>query len=340
MEYLKKTLSSLCSLMTLSGFEKRSKRELFAIAEELFDESYEDSFGNFVFVKHALDKDAPRLMIDAHFDRVGLMVTGIKDGGFVSVVNVGGLDTRILPSEEVVIYGNKEVYGIISSIPPHLKKGEDAHSAPKMSELYVDTGYSKEELEKIVSIGDPIIFKGELDELIGDRVCAPSLDNKACVCAALDAIRRTDASRLRYNVYVTVSAQEETGKCGAALCAYKIKPDIAIITDVNFGASEGDVGFDTIECGEGASVDVSALVDRRLTRSVIKLLTDKGLKHQIIAESSSTYTNNELISVTGTGVPTVLMSVPLRFMHTPVELVDLKDIRSLSDALLTVMEEL
>ncbi|MBQ8393724.1 MAG: hypothetical protein IJX51_08190 [Clostridia bacterium] len=335
MDFIKESLKELCSLMTVSGFEKKSRTRLFEIARQYFDEASEDSFGNFIFVKKSLNNNAPRLMIDAHFDMVGMMVTDILEGGFLSVTNIGGLDARILPSAEVTVYGKREIYGLISSIPPHLSKSGKGN-VPKIEELYIDTGYSKDELKELVPVGSPVVINGEYTELQNGFVAAASLDDKACVCAIFDAVRRMSAEELKYDIYATVSAQEETGKCGAALSACRIRPRMAIITDVNFGAIEGDKDYDSIVCGKGASVDISALTDRKLTRGVMRLLDKEGVPYQRICEPSYTYTNNDLVSVTGEGIPTVLMSIPLRSMHTPVETVCLKDIRSLADILIRV----
>ena len=332
MEFIKEALKKLCSLMTLSGHESKCKEELFELMSPYFDKMSLDKFGNFIFVKKCGKENAPALMLDAHLDQIGLMVRDIHEGGFLSLVNVGGLNSGILPSEEVYVYGKEKIYGVISSIPPHLRK--DSSAIPTIEELYVDTGYEKEELEKLVSIGAPVVMAGKYTELQNDRISAGSLDDKACVCALLDAVRRMEREKMKYDVYVTVSAQEETGKCGAAICAYNIKPEIAIITDVNFGDAEKDEGFEFVKLGEGAAIDVSAMTDRRLTRAIMRLLDKEGVKYQKICEPSYTYTNNDLVSVTGEGVPTLLMSVPLRSMHTPVETVDAKDIRSLADILM------
>ncbi|MBR7101330.1 MAG: M20/M25/M40 family metallo-hydrolase [Clostridia bacterium] len=333
MEFIKDALNRLCSMMTVSGYEKKSKNDISDLASPIFDEISEDSFGNITLVKRSCKANAKRLMIDAHFDTVGMMVTDIHEGGFLSVINIGGLDTRILPSAEVSIYGKERIYGIVSSVPPHLKKDKKS-SVPKIEELYIDTGYSKEKLEELVRIGDPVVIEGGYTELLNGFVAAKYLDDKACLCGALDAVRRMDKERLNYDIYVTVSAQEETGKCGASLCAYSIKPDFAIITDVNFGAVDKDNEYETVKCGEGAAVDVSALADRKLTRGVIKYLKEKNVSHQRICEPSYTYTNNDLVSVTGLGIKTLLLSVPLRSMHTPVETLCLKDIKSLADIII------
>ncbi len=331
MEFIKEALNKLCSAMSLSGFEKMGYKDIYSLAVPFFDEIKEDSFGNLVLIKRSGGEGAKRLMIDAHFDTVGMMVTNIHEGGFLSVINIGGLDTRILPSSEVTVYGKEKIYGIVSSVPPHLKKS--GGKVPKIEELYIDTGYSREELEEIVKIGAPVTIEGDLTELKNGFVAAKFLDNKACLCACLDAMRRIDKEKLLYDVYVTVSAQEETGKCGASLCAYSVKPDFAIITDVNFGAIDKDNEYETVKCGEGAAIDISSLVDRRITRGVMKRLSEKNIPYQRICEPTATYTNNDLVSVTGMGVPTLLLSVPLRSMHTPVETVCIRDIKSLSDIL-------
>ena len=227
MTELKKMLRELCSLATVSGHEKRGKSALAKIAEPFFDAHFEDSFGNLVFVKKSNVQNAPKLMIDAHFDEIGMLVSDVHEGGFLSVVQIGGLDTRVLPATEVTVYGKKEIYGVISCIPPHIK-GHEEDGAPKMEELYIDTGYSKEELSELVPVGSMVEFRDNFDVLNGKYAVSKSLDDKACVCALFDVARRAEADKLKFDVYVTVSAQEETGKNGARLVAFDIEPDIAI----------------------------------------------------------------------------------------------------------------
>lgn len=335
MTELKKMLRELCSLATVSGYEKAGKQGLFELAGPYFDELYEDSFGNLVLVKKSQIENAPKLMIDAHFDEVGMLVSQIHEGGFLSVTQIGGLDTRVLPSAEVTVHGKKEIYGIISCIPPHIKGHED-DGAPKIEELYIDTGYTKEELCELVSLGDMVEFRDSFCELYGGCVVSKSLDDKACVCAVLDMARRADSSRLMFDLYVTVSAQEETGKNGARLVSYDIMPDIAIITDVNFALGDGIDETEAIELGKGAGVDISALTDVRLTRNIMRALDGAKIPYQRVCEPSRTSTNNDGISISGHGVRSALLSIPLQSMHTPSEVVSLSDIRSLSDILLEI----
>lgn len=338
MEKIKNTLYALCEQMSVSGFEYLAEEKIKELCGGIFDEVKKTPLGSYVLLKKCGKENAKKMLIDAHFDTVGMMVTDIKQGGFLSVVNVGGLDTRVLPATEVTVYGKQEIYGLITSTPPHLRK-LGADSIPKMEEIFVDTGYSKEELEKIVTIGDPIGYRFVFTEMENDFITTSSLDDKACVCAVIEAMGEVLSSDLCYDIYVTISSQEETGKNGSARAAVEIEPDIAIITDVNFASGDGTPDYECIKCGEGASVDVSSLTDKTLTRNIIKLLKDKGVKHQIICEPGKTYTNNEGILISGKGVRTSVLSVPLKNMHTPCETVNLKDIASLKEIIKVIVCE-
>ena len=338
MEGIKKTLKTLCAQMSVSGHEYRAENTVRALCDGIFDEIRRDPMGSFILVKKCGRENAPKLLIDAHLDTVGFMVTEIKDGGFLKIVNVGGLDTRVLPATEVSVYGKREIYGLITSTPPHLRKaGSD--KLPEIGDLFIDTGYSKEELEKIVTIGDAVGYRHVFTELLSNYVTTSGLDDKACVCGIIEAMKRADKNKLCYDVYVTLSAQEETGKCGAARASFGIEPDIAIITDVNFARGDGSPDYETIECGKGASIDISSLCDKTLTRNVMKLLSEKSIRHQLICEPGATYTNNERVLISARGVRTLVLSVPLKNMHTPCETVDLEDIKSLGDILLAIAYE-
>ncbi|MBO5287319.1 MAG: M20/M25/M40 family metallo-hydrolase [Clostridia bacterium] len=336
MDNIRITLRTLCQEMTVSGYEYRAERMIRELCSPFFDEIKMDHLGNFVMIKKSGKENAPKILLDAHFDNVGMMVTSIENGGFLGITSIGGIDTRVLPATEVTVYGAKEIYGIISSTPPHLLKGGSG-TAPGISELWIDTGYSKEELEKYVEIGDIVGYRNKYTELHNNFVTSAGLDDKACVCGIIEAMRLVDASKLSYDVYVTISAQEETGKCGSARATFGLNPDIAIITDVNFARGDGSPDHETIVCGEGVSVDISSATDRRLTRNIIKLLTEVGIAHQLICEPDCTYTNNERLLVNGLGTRTAVISIPLKSMHTPSETVKLEDIVSLRDVILAIL---
>ena len=334
MEKLKNLLKRLCEIPSVCGREGMGKEMLFELAKPYFDNMYSDSFGNLVLVKKSSKPNAPKLQIDAHFDEVGMMVCEICDGGFLGVRALGGLDTRVLGASEVTVYGKENIYGVITSIPPHISGGKG--DVPTIKDVYIDTGLDKEALEKLVRAGDVVEFKSGMTELLNCRVASKSLDDKACACAAIDMASRADKDKLEFDLYITISAQEESGKNGARLITYDIEPDIAIVTDVNFATGEGVDETESIAIGEGAGIDISAITDIKLTRAVMKMLDTKGIKYQRVCEPSRTSTNSEGVSISGKGVRTLLMSIPLESMHTPSELVCLDDIRSLSDILLEV----
>lgn len=338
MEKIKSTLYKLCREMTISGFEYRAEEKIKEICKGIFDKVERDPLGTYVMVKKSKRKNAPRLLIDGHFDTVGMMVTDIYEGGFLGVTSIGGLDTRVLPATEVTVYGSREIYGLVTSTPPHLmRKGRD--SVPELKDLYIDTGYTKEELGEIVSIGDPVGYRFMFTEMANGYVTTSGLDDKACVCGIIEALRSVSAKDLKYDVYVTISAQEETGKNGSARISYDIDPDIVLTTDVNFASGDGTPDYECIKCGYGASVDISSLTDKSLTRNIIKLLREKGIKHQIICEPGRTHTNNDGLIISGKGARTAVFSVPLRNMHTPCETVKLEDIKSLAEILTAIICE-
>lgn len=341
MTQLKERLRALCSISTVSGFELAQGCVLTDEEKTSLDEIKVDKMGNLILVKKSKKQGAKKLMLDAHLDIIGFMVTEICEKGFLRVVNIGGLDTRVLPATHVTINGKEKLFGVITSTPPHLRTGES--KVPKIEDLFIDTGMSKEKLEEIVSIGDTASFSPIFTPLLNNYVSGVGLDDKSCACAILDFLCSVDSEKLEYDVYAILSVQEEVGRGGPARVAFELDPDIAIITDVNFAKQEGVSSEESIQCGKGPSVDISSLCDRRLTKNIIKLFKENSLEHQIICEAGRTGTNNECISISAQGIRTAVLSLPLKSMHTPSEVVRLEDIKALSRAfelIATAKEEL
>lgn len=184
---LKDLIVSLSELMSVTGYERYSTDALYGVISKYFDESYTDKIGNHIFVKRCGRKNAPKILIDCHFDEIGMMVTGIKEGGFLTVTNVGGVDTRLLPSSEVVIYGKEVLHGVIATIPESMRKGGD-DSLKTIDQLLIDTGYSKEELEELCPLGTAVGYKGEYIELRNGKLVGKGFDDKACGACAVYGI--------------------------------------------------------------------------------------------------------------------------------------------------------
>ncbi|MBR2024356.1 MAG: hypothetical protein IKA02_00945 [Clostridia bacterium] len=328
MKDIKAVLKALCSCPTVSGRENTEFKAINALASPYFDLIESDNLGNIILTKLSGKENAKKLFIDAHFDVIGLIVTKIHENGFLSVHNVGGIDLRTLPSSEVTIHGKEEVYGIVVSTPPHLSGGKT--TVPEIESVLIDTGYKKEELEKIVSVGDTVTINGEYMEMENGYIMSSYLDNRSCGATCIHAIANTDRKDLEYDVFISLSAGEEIGRMETRVASFNIEPDIVITTDVNFAKEPGVEARHSIECKKGPSVDISALTNRDLSRGIINLAKKNGIPCQVVVEPTGTGTNNDILAITGKGAKTVVMSLPLKSMHTSCECVNVKDMEYLS----------
>ena len=329
---LKNLLIDIPSIMSITGYTVSGGERLRELIGDAFDESYTDNVGNHIFVKRCGRENAPKILIDTHFDEVGMMVTGIHEGGFLSVVNVGGLDMRIMQAAEVTVYGeDKEIYGVVVSTPPHLTNPAEAKKLKEIGELYIDTGYSKEELEKHVHLGTPVGFRAIYRELINDKLSGKAFDCKACGACAAYAVAGTPREELAGDVYVVFSNFEETGArgAGAGNAAYSIDPDYAMVADVTHAVMPGD-GKKEPKQGEGICVTLSPITNRALTNMLIKEAKEKEMNIQREIATRHTGTNTMSVNLIKSGIPTVDIGLPLKNMHTYNEVVSVKDAEALA----------
>ncbi len=328
----KELIGQLCDIMSVTGYEHRGAEEIKAILSPLFDEVYEAVGGTYVAVKRCGRENAPRLMIDAHFDEIGMVITDIHEGGYLSFSHMGGLDRRVMPAAEVYVYGKERIYGVICSKPPHLQAPGEYKKLPELSDMLIDTGYSKEELEKIVAIGDGAGFCEKTAELLGNRICGRSMDNKCCCAAAILGAVKAKREEMVCDVYVTLSSREEESMAGGCvMAAYDIKPDLAIVTDVTFARFPGVDAYESAKMGEGAAVSLSAVTDRALTLRLTELADGAGLKLQRTVDATNTGTNATALCLCGDGIPTAVVSVPLSGMHTYNEIIDISDVETAAE---------
>ena len=325
MKTYEKWLRKLTDCMSISGFERTHAHTLLPHLEAIADKVSVTRLGSILVEKKAKKENAPTWLIDAHFDQIGMIVTGHKEGGFLSLANIGGVDPRILPASDVTIHGEKTLFGVVISTPPHLQKAEDKDKLTPLTELLVDTGYDKETIEKLAPIGTPVSFRGALQKQLNDRVIGFGLDNKSCGAAALSALESMDKDKLECNVVVALSSFEETGGKGAVAGAVQVAPDFATVIDVNFASAPGVSAEDAIKMGEGPSISHSVLVDRAFTKKVIALAKEKELPLQEVVEVGNLGTNGNSIPLQLCGIRTVNMSLPLSSMHTATEIISLQD---------------
>ena len=329
-EELKQAIVSLCSTMSISGFETRMSTFLRGDWGKEFDESYTDSVGNHVFLKRSSRSNAPLVLVDAHFDEIGMMVTEVCENGFLRITQIGGLSPCVLQAADVVVYGKETVRGVIVSTPPHLRNGKE-DCLPDVEDLMVDTGYSKEEIEEIAPVGTPVGFAPVYGELLNGTLVGKSFDNKACAAIAAYAILHTPREALCADVALLLSSYEETSRVGGAGPAtFGLSPDYAMVIDVNLATVPDVPKYETVPMGKGISLSVSAATDRELTRATQVLCQEKEIAHCMIASPCSTGTNAMTVNLTGGGVPVVDVGLPLRSMHTYNEEISMDDAESLS----------
>lgn len=293
--------------------------------------------GNVVGSYGEYKEGAPLLLIDAHLDQIGMILSYITDDGFIKVGNLGGLDRRLLPAQQVVIHGKEKIKGVICSVPPHLSSGES--SVQKIDDIAIDTGMSKEELESIVSLGDSITFDVKCKELLGNRITGGALDDRCGIASILYALELLEGAKLRYNVKVLFSAQEELGERGAKIGAYEINPDEAIAVDVSFGYTVSETEHKCGHLGKGAMIGISPSLSREVSDGLIECAQRENIPYQLEIMNGLTSTNADRFSVNREGAKACTLSIPLRYMHTPVEVIDVEDVKLTGKLLASYIRE-
>ncbi len=271
----------------------------------------------------------PRLMLCAHLDQVGFFVTDITPEGFLRIGAVGGVDRRLLLGQPVAVMGRKgELFGVISILPPHLTKGDQA--VPEMEQLCVDLGFSDADAAKAqVSPGDAVYFAAQPMQLLNGRITAPALDNRcgvAAVMGAAELIAALPEDALPCAVTIVFSAQEERGSRGARLAALEECPDIAIAVDVTFAMSYGEKPYGCMELGKGPAIGISSTLDEALSQALICTAAAVEIPYQKEIMPDGTGTDADWLALAPGGAAAATVSVPLQYMHTPVEVADCGDV--------------
>lgn len=327
---LKENIKKLSCLNAVSGFEARLHSDLIPLFEKVADEVKTDALGNIIAIKKGTKKG--KVMIEAHMDEIGLMVTKIDDMGFLYFTNIGGIDARILPATKVKVHGKKTVTGIIGAKPPHLLGANEADKTIPADKLFIDIGFSKDEAEKIVSVGDFVTFYPNPVSLGKKCLASKCFDDRACIAILLDILEKLKTKKLPFDLYVVCMVQEEVGRRGAVCAAWDINPDFAIAIDVCH-ATTLDAKEGTFKAGSGTVITKGPNLHPELTKNIIKCLEDNKIKFSIEACGGDTGTDAWVIQTAKEGIPTSLFSVPLKYMHTPNEVLNIDDAKATSEGI-------
>lgn len=322
---IRSTLKTLTEQIGVSGDEFAASNTAAELLKLYADDVEVDAFGNVTGIVRSPKADAKTLMLDAHIDQVGYIVTYIDEKGFISVGACGSPDVKMLLAQSVTVHGKKDVRGVVSTLPPHVRKSS---GSPEIGDISIDVGMSGEQAKAVISLGDRITVNSEYRELCEDIVSAPAIDDRSGVCAVLAALDMLEGKELAYNIAVCFSAQEETGERGAKQAAFRIQPNECIAVDVSFGRTPDSDPKDTAELGSGVMIGFSAALDKEMSGLLRSLAQKKNIPFTEEIMPGSTGTNADAVGVAGKGVKCCTLSFPIRYMHTPIECVDLNDIRS------------
>ena len=324
-------LSDLSHLAGPSGREEAVADYIAVELKDYADEIKKDAMGNLLVRKNCGIESAPVYMLTAHMDEIGLVITG-REEGFFRFAALGGVDKRLLCGAEVKILTEPPLYGVIDTIAPHLLPKDAANKAVEISELFIDAGLSEEAAEKI-PLGTEAVFISTYERLGTDYLCGKAFDNRACVAIVMRAFQHLAEMSPACDIVCLFSAQEELGCRGAAVGAFNIRPDVAIVLDVTF-AKTPDTPEIRCACGKGVAIGIGANMNREITQELIQLAEDKKIPYQIeVVPGGHSGTDAYVVQVAGEGVKTALLSLPIRYMHSPVETAAIKDFSAAEDLL-------
>ena len=334
---IKKILSEATSTLGVSGQEACVAQYFAEQFKPYVDEVTVDSMFNVIAHKKGT---GPKVMICAHLDEIALMVNHIEDDGSVRFASVGGVDPRILPGSRVWVHGRSgKLFGTIGALPPHLMSAEDRASNYKMDKLHIDLGMSADKVREQVRVGDLVTFNTPFTELANGQVAAKSLDDRSCIAIMLRAAERLQKMYCEADLYYVCSAEEEVGGRGAKTAAFAVEPDLAVVLDVGFALTPG-CGPDVAAPLDAPIVTHGPYIQPKLCKCLVDCARAHHVKISQDVASRSTGTDTDDIVISRGGVPSVLISLPLKYMHTAVETISMDTLEEAARLLAHFLSEL
>lgn len=325
-------LKRLSEASGVSGYEAEIRGVVEEALQDLADEMRTDRLGNLIALKRGVraagqetTPPARRIMLAAHMDEIGLMVTKIEKG-FLHFTTVGGHDPRVLVGQEVVVHGRRPLAGIVATRPPHVLPMDQRDKVIPIKEMFVDVGLTEEEVTQEIQVGDLITIRREAVELQNARLAGKALDDRACVAAMVYCLELLGGLRHQWDVYAVATVQEEVGLVGAFTSTFGLMPDVGIALDVSFAEQPGIADAETVEMGKGPGIAFGPNIHPRLHEKLVEVAKAQEIPYQIEPIPGPSGTDAWAMQITRAGLPTALVSIPLRYMHTAVETVDTKDI--------------
>jgi putative aminopeptidase FrvX len=319
-------LKELISAPGISGYESPIRKIIEDAWRPLTDELQVSRLGSLHGLRRGIASEPrPSLLLAAHMDAVGLMVASLVDG-FLRLAQVGRLDSRVLPGQLITVHGRRDLPGVIAQPPSHLLPPDVKNGAVPLKYLLVDVGLLPRQVERLVRVGDPISFAQTPFEMGGDILAGHTLDDRAAVAAVTQCLKELLGRSLNWDLWVVATTQEEETFGGALTSAYQLRPTLAVAIDVTFAESPGSPAYRTFPLGKGLTLGWGPNIHPRLHQAFRDLADRLEIPYKLEAYPRHTDTDAFPMQVSAEGIPTMLIGIPLRYMHTPVEVVSLKDI--------------
>ncbi len=327
-------LRTLVNTPSPVGHEVRGQRVWLDYVKEYADETFSDAYGNCVAVLNR--GGSPRVMLAGHADEIAMAVSYINADGYIYVRKMGGVDPAITKAQRVTIHTKQgPVKGVVGNVAPHLMKDEADKRVPKIHDLFLDIGArTRREAEKLVRIGDPITLVDEFDLLRNDLAVARAFDNRIGTFAVAEALRllKTSKTKLKAEICAVSNVQEEIGLLGARQIAYSLKPDVAVVVDVTHATDYPTISqlqHGDVKVGSGPTLTRGGANHPEVVARLEQVARAKKIPIQLEATSGTSGTDTDAIFWTRGGIASALVSLPNRYMHSPVEIVSLKDLEQI-----------
>ena len=325
MEQIKRDLMTLCNAEGVGG-QNAIVEAAVQLLRPYMDEVEVDTMGNVIGIRRAERDDAPTLMLEAHLDEIGFLVTHIDDNGFVYTAAAGGIDKRVITAQPVLVFGDKPYYGVFCSTPPHLSKDGEL---PDIGQCGIDVGLSGEEAKQHIPVGSRVSYAPHFTELNNNVVSSKALDDRAGMAAILHCLRQIGDDKHDVNIAVAFCVQEELGCRGVTPAVRRLQPTSAIVTDVSFALTPDADPRKCGKLGKGVMIGISPILSD--SETLVALAKENDIPFQYEVMGGATGTDADRVTVSLMGVPTMLLSIPQRYMHTPVETVDVRDVAATGD---------
>jgi len=323
------TLSHLKEMLLvsgLSGYEEPIREVITYAWKPLVDELSVSKLGSLHALRHGRGPDPrPSIMIATHMDAIGLIVSNIKDG-FLTVSEIGGIDARVLPGQLVTVHGSEDLPGLVVQPPDFTLPDSEQNRPVPLKRLLVDTGLTPRQVKQKVKIGDLVSFASQPQEMNGKYITGHSLDNRASVAVLTECLALLQTRLHLWDVWAAATVQEEVTLGGALTSGYQLRPTLAVVIDVTFAKGPGASEPQTFDMDKGPTLEWGPNTHPKLHDEFIQLAETMEIPFQKAVYPRMSGTDAITLQIAGDGIPTMLMGIPLRYMHTPVEMIQYKDI--------------